>query len=117
MSCTSGYLTLYSTVVCIQILKFVNPNVSYKPKEQPGKKCPGVAIVLKELLALLDQLSIEHLDESIIRRNLRSRKDVETSATQRFIRKGGKKMLSCIIVPRSEVPQSFFDRITEGRLN
>lgn len=88
--------------------------MTYKTKEQLSKKRPGVAIVLKELLTVLDQLSIDHPDESTLRRVLRSRKDVETSATQRFVHKTGKKMLSCIIIPRDDVPQSFLDRITEG---
>ncbi len=73
-----------------------------------------MAIVLKELLTVLDQLSIDHPDECTIRRCLRGRKDVETSSTQRFKYKGGKKMASCIIIPREDVPQSLFDRINAG---
>ncbi len=92
----------------------MNPKVCYKTKSQTGKKKPGVAIVLKELLTVLDQLSIDHPDECTIRRGLRRCKDVETSGTQRFRYKGGKKMASCIIIPREDVPQSFFDRINEG---
>lgn len=60
-----------------QLLQFVNPRINYKCG---GKKIPGVAIILKDLLSVLDQLSIEHADEATLRRLLRQKKNVLTSS-------------------------------------
>ena len=67
----------------IQILQVVNPNCSYSSGEKRNLK--GVAISLKKFLKVLDENNIEHDDESQIRRNLRRRADVKTTATQFFL--------------------------------
>ena len=97
----------------------VNPQCSFLTNST-GKSQPGVAIVLKKLLRRLDNLGIRHADESAIRRQLRKRSDCKTTANQHFLvkgsssreidrRRGDTRNLSCVIVPRKEIPKEFFD--------
>ena len=119
-------MTLITSCVCVyiiiilQLLQFVNPTVRYKSNDKCEMMRPGVAVILKDLVSVLDQLNIEHPDESSIRRVLRQRKDVLTTANQRFlvgmsgaekITKGNSHHYSCIIIPREDVPQTFFDKL------
>lgn len=106
------------------MLQFVNPTVRYKSSDSHGVMRPGVAVILKDLISVLDQLSVEHPDEAAIRRILRQRKDVVTTANQRFllscisgaqkITKSNSHHYSCVIIPREDVPQSFFDKLEES---
>lgn len=107
-------------IIILQLLQFVNPTVRYKSNDKCEMMRPGVAVILKDLVSVLDQLNIEHPDESSIRRVLRQRKDVLTTANQRFlvgmsgaekITKGNSHHYSCIIIPREDVPQTFFDKL------
>ena len=101
----------------------MNPTVQYKSTDSRGAMRPGVAVILRDLISVLDQLAIEHPDESSIRRVLRQRKDVVTTANQRFlvdksgaerINKSNSHHYSCIIIPREDVPQTFFDKLEES---
>ena len=98
----------------------INPNCSYSSGEKKNLK--GVAIFLKKFLKVLDENNIEHDDESQIRRYLRRRVDIKTTATQFFLSPTIKsnEMIrknctphSCIIIPKSDVPQEFFELINE----
>ena len=115
---------------------YVSPNGSKRPQ-------PAVAIVLKRLLHALTKIGMDHADESSIRLQLRKRSDCKTTANQSSIRlqlrkrsdckttanqyflvkgstspkidrKGNDtKNTSCVIIPRSDVPERFF-QIIEG---
>ena len=87
-----------------------------------GVMRPGVAVILRDLISVMDQLNLEHPDESSLRRVLRQRKDVVTAANQRFlvatsgaekITKNNSHHYSCVIIPREDVPQTFFDKLEE----
>lgn len=104
----------------MQVLRVVNPYCTYSMGQRKGKS--GVAVLLKEFLRVLDSHDIEHEEECVIRRKLRS--EVKTTATQFFLKEGVEsahinrksgdcKHYSCIIIPQSDVPQAFFDLITE----
>ena len=105
----------------MQLLQFVNPKIRFNCG---GKMKQGVAVILKDLLCVLDQLSVDHPEESAIRRVRRQKKGVITSANQRFllstahgaerITKSNSRHYSCIIIPKEEVPQSFFDLLDKG---
>lgn len=67
---------------------------------------------------MLDEKNIEHDDEANIRRKLRRRVDVKTTATQFFLDPNAKTMdmdrknckpHSSIIIPNSDLPQEFFE--------
>ena len=85
------------------------------------KNLKGVAVYLKELLRALDEKLIPHDDERSIRRKLRKRVDVKTTASQFFLKEdreiGPMESLnrqnssphSCVIIPRADVPQEFFE--------
>lgn len=104
----------------IQVLKVVNPKCTYTCREG-GPRQQGVAIILKELLQLLDNYSISHAGESSIRRELRKRNDCKTSGNQFFLNKnshsntivrrrknGDVRNVSCVIIPSKDVPDLFF---------
>lgn len=104
----------------MQILQVVNPDCSYSSGEKRNLK--GVAVLLKKFLKVLDEKSIDHDDESQIRRNLRRRADVKTTATQFFLNPDSTstEMIrnnciphSCVIIPKSDVPQDFFELMDE----
>lgn len=99
----------------------VNPTCTYSYGDS-RKGQHGVAIILKELLQLLDRFEIEHADESTIRRELRKRGDCKTSANQFFLtkkskstlidrKKGDTRNVSCVIIPSKDVPDSFFEAL------
>ncbi len=86
-------------------------------------------MILKELLEKQDGLNIEHEDEATIRRRLRvmadRTKSVKTSANQFFLKQGAvdsvidrkkpnTRNVSCVIVPRHDVPQCFYRLISGG---
>ena len=77
-----------------------------------------MAIILKDLLSVLDQVGVKHLEEGVMRRVLRARKDVDTSKNQRFSLSNSTdatmKHFSCIIIPKDDVPQSFFEKLSKG---
>ena len=94
--------------------------------QSTGQNQPGVAIVLKKLLRRLDNLGIQHTDESSIRRQLRKRSDCKTTANQHFLMKGSTstdidrkrgdtRNLSCVILPRKDIPKQFFSLISTGK--
>ena len=97
----------------------MNPHIKYKCGE---RKNSGMAIILKDLLSVLDQLSIDHADEATLRRLLRQKKNVLTSAKQRFldndyddkITRSNSHQYSCILLPKEDIPDSFLERLTEG---
>ena len=102
----------------------VNPQCSFL-YNATAKSQPGVAIVLKKLLHRLDDLGIQHPDESSFRRQLRKRNDCKTTANQHFLmkgststdidrRRGDTRNFSCVIVPRKDIPKEFFDLIGMG---
>ena len=110
-----------SRTLCHQVLHFVNPNCMYVSPNGSKRPQPAVAIVLKRLLHALTRIGMDHADESSIRLQLRKRSDCKTTANQYFLVKGStsKKMgnntknTSCVIIPRSDVPERFF-QIIEG---
>ena len=82
---------------------------------------PGVAIILKDLLCVLDQFWINHPEEPSIRKVLRQNKGVLTSANQLFLLDGTSAEqitmtnswhYSCIIIQKEEVPQAFLEKGT-----
>ena len=86
----------------------------------------GVAIVLKKASSSLDNLGIQHTDESSIRRQLRKRSDCKTTANQHFLmrgststdidrKRGDTRNLSCVILPRKDIPKQFFSLISTGK--
>ncbi len=87
-----------------------------------GKRILGVAVILKDLLSVFDQLSIDHPSEAALRRILRHRRNVITSANQKFlsndsddkIRISNSRHYSCIILPKDDIPNSFFEHLSEG---
>ena len=96
---------------------FVSRNGSKRPQ-------PAVAIVLKRLLHELSKIGLDHADDSSIRMQLRKRSDCKSTANQYFLVKGSTstkidrkstdtKNTSCVIIPRSDVPERFF-QIIEG---
>ena len=96
----------------------VNPKCSYSVGQKKNQS--GVAVLLKELLRGLERNNIPHDEESGIRRKLRRRADVKTTATQFFlstkaaanvteITRKNSVPRSCIIIPQSDVPPEFFD--------
>ena len=111
---------------CIhQVLEVVNPAVKYKvhPTDESSRctKISGVAIVLKEFLLALDNYSVPHESEKQIRKRIRKRSDCQSHMKQFFLRKGYKsskicrldpastKCKTCICIPRTDVPDSFFE--------
>ena len=110
--------------LCHQVLHFVNPNCMYVSPNGSKRPQPAVAIVLKRLLHALTRIGMDHADESSIRLQLRKRSDCKTTANQYFLVKGSTpqkidrkgndtKNTSCVIIPRSDVPERFF-QIIEG---
>ena len=108
-----------------QVLTVVNPKCTYTSSDKHRSR-QGVAIVLKELLQLLDKYSIQHIDEPSIRRELRRRSDCKTSGNQFFLTKdsrakkiirkmGDTRNISCIIIPYSDIPDSFFKALETGK--
>ena len=98
----------------------INPSCSYSCGEKRNLK--GVAVSLKRFLKVLDDTQIEHDEESHIQRNLRRRPEVKTTATQFFLsaRASSREMVrkncisqSCVIVPKSDIPQELFDLTEE----
>ena len=94
--------------------------------QSTGQNQSGVAIVLKKLLRRLDNLGIQHTDESSIRRQLRKRSDCKTTANQHFLmrgststdidrKRGDTRNLSCVILPRKDIPKQFFSLISTGK--
>ena len=76
-----------------------------------------MALVLKDFIQALDKYSIEHDTESSIRRKLRKRSDVKTTATQFFLKPTVTSLdmnrkncdpKSCVLIPRSDIPSEFF---------
>ena len=63
----------------------MNPSVKFKSIGSHGVMRPGVAVILRDLISVMDQLNLEHPDESSLRRVLRQWKDVATAANQRFL--------------------------------
>lgn len=107
-----------------QVLHIVNPNCMYVSPNGTKRPQPGVAIVLKRLLHELSRIGMDHADESSIRLQLRKRSDCKTTANQYFLMRGSTskridrkgtdtKNTSCVIIPRSDVPERFF-QIIEG---
>ena len=85
----------------------------------------GVAVIIKELLKLLDNESIPHADESDLRRQLRKRRECKTSGNQHFLKQGSSsktidrgngdtRNMSCVIVPRKDIPECFFSLLEGG---
>ena len=108
----------------VQILRVINPKCGYSVGDS-GKKHTGVAIMLKQFLKVLDRNDIPHEDETCLRKKLRRRADVKTTATQYFLsnKTEGNKIIrensvghSCMIIPHSDVPQQFFE-ILESRID
>ena len=79
------------------------------------RKQIGVAVLLKQFLKGLDLKEIPHEEESGIRKKLRRRANVKTTATQYFLaeKNEGTKITRENGVghsyPHSGVPQEFFD--------
>ena len=85
-----------------------------------------MALTLKDLLSVLDSYDIDHESESSIRRKLRKRSDVKTTASQFFLKPAAVSLdmdrkncesKSCVLIPRGDVPSEFFellDNKTEG---
>lgn len=85
-----------------------------------------MALTLKDLLSVLDSYDIDHESESSIRRKLRKRSDVKTTASQFFLKSAAVSLdmdrkncesKSCVFIPRGDVPSEFFellDNKTEG---
>ena len=101
----------------------INPKCSYSIGDDK-RRLDGVAVLLGQFTKELDDKEIPHENESALRKKLRRRANVKTSATQYFLdkKKEGKKITrengsghSCIIIPRSDVPQEFFD-IVEAKV-
>ena len=106
------------------MLTVINPTCTYTCGES-RKGQSGVAIILKELMPLLDKYGIEHVDESAIRRELRKRGDCRTSGNQFFLKQGSQfdaidrkrgdtRNVSCVIIPSKDVPEAFFQVKLEG---
>ncbi len=101
----------------------INPKCSYFLGDERRKQI-GVAVLLKQFLKGLDLKEIPHEEESGIRKKLRRRANVKTTATQYFLaeKNEGTKITrengvghSCMIAPHSDVPQEFFD-IVEAKV-
>ena len=125
---------LYAYYQCLfQVLEFVNPAVKYKihPTDGSSKctKISGVAIVLKEFLLALDKYSVRHESEKQIRKCIRKRSDCHSHTKQFFQKKGFKsnkicrlvpastKCKTCICIPRTDVPASFFESLSVNGMN
>ena len=114
----------------VQILELVNPAVKYKTQSKKmlsgGNKISGVAIVLKDFLLALDNYGITHESEKQIRQRIRKRSDCQTHMKQFFLKKGYKsnkicrwipsstKCKTCICIPRTDVPDSFFEFLSDN---
>jgi hypothetical protein len=61
----------------------------------------GVAIVLKDLISVLDQLSVEHVGEAALRRLLRKNKNVSTSDSLIIIGMSKLPGLTAVSIPAS----------------
>ena len=77
-----------------------------------------MALNLEELLSILDSYDIDHESESAIRRKLRKRSDVKTTASQFFLKSAAVshemdrknyESKSCVLIPRGDVPSEFFE--------
>ena len=115
----------YNFILYIQVLQVVNPNISYS---LPGSttRINGVAVTLKEFLKAVDSYSIENDGEKDIRRVLRGHPRCETRKKQFFNTTNSKKntidrndkdnvrCLTCVCLPRSEMPDGFFDLLNKS---
>ena len=79
---------------CVQILRALNPGIKFKPNKDSRQNIKGVAIILNEYLLLVDRYDIEHEDESVIRKRLRTRKDTVTTSKQYFLMKNHGRLQS-----------------------
>ena len=106
------------------MLRVINPNVRYTPtKGSPHKKIAGVAIILKEFLQALDKLGISYSNEACIRTEIRRQRLCNSTAKQYFLTKTStmRKILrgeesrckTCSCLPKSSIPQQFFDVISK----
>ena len=93
----------------------INPQSAYSLQDSTIR---GVALILKDFLHALDRYNIEHDGESSIRRKLRKRSDVKTTATQYFLKSDVVSLdmdrencdpKSCVLIPRGDIPSEFFD--------
>lgn len=83
-----------------------------------------MALILKDLLNALDKYGIEHDSESCIRRKLRKRSDVKTTASQFFLKPAVVSLdmdrkncdpKSCVLIPRGDIPSEFFE-LLDGKI-
>ncbi len=106
----------------IQVLRVINPKVTYTPKPTKGKpltqsSVTGVAVWLKGFLKLLDRCDIPHPSEVDIRKQLRGRHACDTRMKQYFhtkkaegvtVARQHKVCRPCVCVPREDIPEEFF---------
>ena len=99
----------------------INPQCSYSVADSNIR---GVALILKDLIQALDKYGIGHENESSIRRKLRKRSDVKTTATQFFLKSTAVSLdmdrkncdpKSCVLIPRGDIPSEFFEFV-DGKL-
>ena len=103
----------------------INPDVVYRldEKKRAGSESVvhGVAVSLKEFIKEADRWNIEHHEEKNIRQKLRGHPRCDSRKKQYFNIIGSEKKkidrrdkasvrcLTCICMPRDEVPDGFFE--------
>lgn len=118
-------------------MQVINPSVRFAPNpDRPDVKIDGVAVILKEFLAALEERGISHPPEKAIRQMLRTNRKCSTHHKQYFLRVRDGASLppiakakvprsnghditrckSCICLSRSSVPEAFFEALSaKGR--
>ena len=116
----------------MQVLQVVNPNVKYKVQSSchADTRISGVAITLKEFLCKLDNYSIPHHSEKIIRQVIRKRSNYLSHSKQFFLKEdsdpsltsisrlmpGSTRCKTCICMPKQDIPEGFLERESELKL-
>ena len=111
-------------------MQVINPSIKYAPDpSMPDSKIDGIAIILKEFLTALDNRGISHPTEKSTQQNLRASSHCSTHHKQYFLKQhpGSMPLItkakvarsdhelsrckSCVCLPKSSIPDSFFEAI------
>ena len=122
-------MTLKLTFIS-QLLQVINPSIKYAPDpSMPDSKIDGIAIDLKEFLTALNSRGISHPSEKSIRKKLRANNHCSTHHKQYFLKQhpgnmplitkakvarsdhGLSRHKSCVCLPKSFIPDSFFEAV------
>ena len=111
------------------MLTVINPEVMYhvmkKKRDEPARSVKGIAIRLKEFLAMLDGYSIPHDTEKNIRKWIRGSSSCNSYMKQHFLRSSSPGLTkisrsvpgttwckTCVCIAKEYISEMFFESIS-----